>query len=247
MSSPRACRYSVFSLLILSVSASPLLAQPAADKKEKPWTKEMARFAHQDERQPPEPGGVVFVGSSSILRWDLAKWFEDLEPRPVNRGFGGSQVSDTLNHFERLIVVRQPQVVVFYAGDNDVAAGKKVDRIVEDYRKLVDKIDDQLPETRLVIIGIKPSRARWKMADTMHEVNRQVAELCKKHKHCEFVDIWEPMLGEDGEPRESLFVKDGLHLSDEGYKLWTEKVTPVIKRQLKATDAATTGEAESTQ
>jgi lysophospholipase L1-like esterase len=238
------CRMST--LLVGWLLAAGVLAQQPAETAEKPlpWAKEMKRFADQDARQPPEPGGIVFVGSSSIVRWDLGKWFEGLEPKPVNRGFGGSQVSDTLKNLERLVLVRQPRLVVFYAGDNDVAAGKKVDRIVEDYRKLLDEIHDKVPQTRVVIVGIKPSRARWKMADTMQGVNRQVHELCKERDHCEFVDVWEPMLGDDGEPRESLFVKDGLHLSDEGYKLWTEKVTPAVKRQLEATKAATTGEAE---
>src|SRR5690606_7552119 len=144
----------------------------------------------------------VFAGSSSIVRWDLAKTMKGLEPRPVNRGFGGSQVSDLLRHLKRAVLVHKARVVVVYAGDNDIAAGTEVKEVAADYEKLMGEIHKVLPETRIVVISIKPSRARWKLAEPMREVNAQVRELCESSERAVFVDLWEPMLGEDGEPRE---------------------------------------------
>jgi len=37
-----------------------------------------------------------------------------------------------------------------------------------------------------------------------------------------------PMLGESGEPRAELFIADGLHMSAEGYALWTQILEPVL-------------------
>ena len=36
------------------------------------------------------------------------------------------------------------------------------------------------------------------------------------------------MLGAAGEPRGELFIFDGLHLSDEGYEVWTGVIRPVL-------------------
>ena len=36
------------------------------------------------------------------------------------------------------------------------------------------------------------------------------------------------MLGDDGRPRRELFVEDGLHMNAEGYRLWNEKLLPVL-------------------
>lgn len=209
-----------------------------------PWAKEMQEFAAADEKNPPRPGGIVFAGSSSIVRWDLAKLFEDLKPAPVNRGFGGSQVSDLLKNIDRAVLVHQPRVVVIYSGDNDVAAGKSAEQVMGDYRKVVEAIHAKLPETRVVVIGIKPSRARWQLADPMRQVNAGVSELCEEHELLEFVDVWQPMLAKDGSPRIELLADDGLHLSDEGYRLWTKLLRPVVERQYAEATKQPANEAE---
>ncbi|MDX1933137.1 MAG: hypothetical protein SFU56_11070 [Capsulimonadales bacterium] len=43
------------------------------------------------------------------------------------------------------------------------------------------------------------------------------------------MDVHTPMLGENGEPRPELYVADRLHLSPEGYKLWTQVLAPYLK------------------
>ena len=58
----------------------------------------------------------------------------------------------------------------------------------------------------------------------MKKTNRMIQHYVWLHKHLGFADIWDPMLGEDGKPRPELFLKDGLHMTDEGYKIWTRVV-----------------------
>ena len=50
------------------------------------WAGELKRFDEQDKANPFPKGGVVFVGSSSVRLWDLAKSFPDV--KALNRGFG---------------------------------------------------------------------------------------------------------------------------------------------------------------
>ncbi len=121
------------------------------------FASQIDEFAKQDEAQRPAPGGVVFVGSSSIRRWDLDTSFPGM---PVlNRGFGGSQYSDALHYFDRVVVPYAPKLIVLYEGDNDLAAGKSPERVADDFRSFAHRTHEALPEALLIVLSIKPSPA----------------------------------------------------------------------------------------
>ncbi len=85
-----------------------------------------------------------------------------------------------------------------------------------------------MPRTRLVYIAIKPSIARWNLYPQMSATNRLIEGIIDDDPLLAFVDVATPMLAADGEPQSSLFVEDGLHLSDGGYALWTNLVRPQL-------------------
>jgi lysophospholipase L1-like esterase len=193
-----------------------------------PWAKEMAAFSEQDQKAPGI-GGVVFVGSSSIRLWDLAKYFPNLSA--LNRGFGGSQMIDSVNHADLLVIRHKPRTVIVYAGDNDLAAGKSPQQVSDDFKAFVAKIRSALPETRVAYIGIKPSIQRWAIVGKVRQANALIREYCDTDDRLGFIDVDGPMLGWDGKPRKDLFVEDGLHLSPKGYALWTMLVQPFVEDQ----------------
>ena len=108
------------------------------------WEKTIAAFEQQDKAKPPPKNAVLFVGSSSIVRWDVKKSFPDLDV--INRGFGGSEIADSVHFAPRIIVPYEPRLIVFYAGDNDLAAGKTPERICADFRELVAITHKALPK-----------------------------------------------------------------------------------------------------
>jgi lysophospholipase L1-like esterase len=193
-----------------------------------PWAKEMAAFSEQDQKAPGI-GGVVFVGSSSIRLWDLAKYFPNLSA--LNRGFGGSQMIDSVNHADLLVIRHKPRTVIVYAGDNDLAAGKSPQQVSDDFKAFVAKIRSALPETRVAYIGIKPSIQRWAIVGKVRQANALIREYCDTDDRLGFIDVDGPMLGWDGKPRKDLFVEDGLHLSPKGYALWAMLVQPFVEDQ----------------
>lgn len=211
-------------LLGLALALVPL-AQPAAPRADR-WAKEMATFEAQD-RQALATGGVVFVGSSSIRLWDLDKSFPDLHA--LNRGFGGSVIADAVEHVELLVLRHKPRIVIFYAGDNDIAAGRTPQQVRDDFEAFVAKVHAAVPSTRIAFIGIKPSIQRWALIDRIREANALVRDACGRDDRLGFVDVDGPMLGWDEKPRRDLFVADGLHLSPRGYELWTVLVQPFLQ------------------
>src|SRR5262249_34572144 len=182
---------------------------------------------HQDKEKPPPKNAVLFAGSSSIRLWDVSKSFPGLDV--INRGFGGSQLADSTHFAPRIILKHQPRMVVLYAGDNDLAFGKTPEQVSGDFQAFVKAIHQELPKTKIAFISIKPSIQRWKLVDKIKKANSLVEAFCKQDGRLTYVDVFMPMLGEDSKPRPELFVKDGLHLSDRGYELWTSILKPYLK------------------
>lgn len=185
-------------------------------------------FDDWDAKNTAPEGATLFVGSSSIRFWDTAEWFPDRTV--VNRGFGGAHISDVNHYVERTVLRYAPDVVVFYAGDNDIAAGKPPEQVLDDYRAFVSTVLERDPDTEIVFIAIKPSLARWELWPEMEEANRRIRELGADRPNLHFADVAPPMLGEDGEPLPELFVDDGLHMTSAGYDVWTDVISGALER-----------------
>lgn len=191
------------------------------------WESAIQEFEKKDKSSPPPQGEIVFVGSSTIRLWNLAESFPDL--KCINRGFGGSHMADSAHYTDRIIVPYRPRLVIVYAGDNDIAAGKSPEQVFADAKSLVAGVHAKLPHTRIIFISIKPSVQRWQLFEKQREANRLIAEFTQQDPRLGFVDVTESMLGPDGKPRLELFVKDGLHLLPEGYKLWVSLLLPILE------------------
>ena len=207
----------------------------AGDAKKGPerWEKAIKAFEAKDKRAAPPADAVLMVGSSSFRRWSSAA--NDLKPFTIiNRGFGGSTFPDVLHYFDRVVKVYKPKLILVYEGDNDIAKGHSPERVLADVKTFMERVRKELPGTRVVFLTIKPSRKRWSMWETMEQANKRVAAYAETQADVETVDIGTVLLGEDGKPRDDLFVSDKLHLNAEGYKRWTGVLKPCIEKALKA-------------
>jgi lysophospholipase L1-like esterase len=192
------------------------------------WKEDIARFEKMDRENPPPRGTVLFVGSSSIRMWDTDKYFPDMVT--INRGFGGSHIIDSVYYADKIVIPYAPRVIVFYAGDNDIADGKSPEMLRANCKAFVIKVRQSLPETKIIYISIKPSIARWKLWPKMKAANVLIRDYCAGGRELVFVDVELAMLGADGKPRLELFMADGLHLSGKGYELWTSLLSPYIQQ-----------------
>ena len=203
-------------------SAAPAPPGPAV------FAEEIAHFEDSDRRSPPQEGGVVFVGSSSIRLWPaLAADFPGVNV--LQRGFGGSELSDVVYYAPRIVLPYRPRLVVLYAGDNDLMAGEAPATIVRDYRAFVALVRRALPETRIAFVSIKPSPSRWSLADRIRETNELVRRYAATDERLLYVDVFTPMLGPDGQPQEELFLEDRLHMNARGYAIWRELLGPIVR------------------
>ena len=185
-------------------------------------------FKEVDKATPPPDDLILFTGSSSIRFWSSLK--EDMAPHTVlNRGFGGAHIAHVNYHFNEVVKPYKPKAIVFFCGTNDLAALKSPSETFSDFKTFYSMVKKELPGTKLIVIGVKPSIAREYLIQEEKEFNNLISILASEEDLLTYVSVWEPMLTNEGKPDPSLFVEDGLHINGKGYEIWTKLVRPQIE------------------
>lgn len=217
-------------ITLCSLSISNAQTEPAENNQAARWEETTRTFEDWDKKNSFPPNAVLFVGSSSIRLWPTRECFGQFDV--INRGFGGSQISDVVYFAERIVLPYKPKVIVFYAGDNDIAGGKTAEQVFDDYKKFINLVQKQLPRTKIIFISIKPSGSRWSLWNVMKQANKMIEDFSQKDDRLYYFDSAAPLLNNDGRPNDELFLRDRLHLNDKGYEIWTKLLTPVIKNAM---------------
>jgi lysophospholipase L1-like esterase len=213
----------LLALLIVAIAASGLSAQSPAER----WTKALADFDTADHLVPPTLGGVLFLGSSTIVNWDTARSFPGIVT--INRGVWSSSLYDAVQRVDRLVLPYAPRLIVLYAGDNDINSGATSEQVAVEFERFAFNVWAKLPQTKIVFIGLKPSPQRWLQVHRMRAANALIRDFCERDDRLAFLDVDGTMLGWDEKPRKELFVEDGLHLSAQGYQLWNFLLRPFLQ------------------
>ncbi|MCF3649398.1 GDSL-type esterase/lipase family protein [Synoicihabitans lomoniglobus] len=191
------------------------------------WNREIKQIVEREAAHPVPENGILFVGSSSIRLWESLA--QDFPNHPVyNRGFGGSQVSDLIGFFDEVIAAGNPRQIIIYSGTNDVNAGESPESVMADFDALCGMIRAALPDTQIALIGAAPNPHRWPVQADYVRFNAMARHYCEREGHT-YVDVWTPMLGEDGLPSRDLYRDDQLHMNAAGYAIWREIMAPLLK------------------
>ncbi len=200
------------------------------------WYEDDVRRLENDRKNLEYEPETLFYGSSSIRLWTtLYEDFADL--RPVNLGFGGSTLAACVWFFERVMQPYHPKRLVFYAGDNDLGDGRHPEEIFIFFEQLMVKTAIRFPGLPCYFISLKPSLSRWHMADQFVYTNQLIKDRISETDNWQFIDIFDAML-DNNHPRSGCYVVDGLHMSDEGYRIWKKIVSDHIYAGLHFVHAA---------
>lgn len=207
---------------------------PSTPTQATPWYEgEIQAFLAADGANPPAPGQVLFIGSSSIRMWKTLG--DDMAPTPVlNRGFGGSKTPEVLAEMGRIVYPYRPSAIVYYCGDNDLGDhNTDSEAAARGFIDFAERVHERLPGTPVLYLSIKPSIARWGNWEAMHRANELVRAYAARTQGVEFIDVGACLLGPDGKPDPALFQGDGLHLNPTGYARWTAIVRPRVRQAVK--------------
>lgn len=213
-------------VLILASVCNCLLAQLPT------FEAEIHAFERLDSIEKPGKGPILLYGSSTMRLWktyqqDLAGY------RVVNRGFGGSQMSDAVYYFDRVVLPLAPSWILLYEGDNDISNGKKPpEQVLRDFETFVQLVQQKLPGTKVAVYSLRPSIAREQLMPQQRQVNKFFKKYCRKHrKKTFFIDVYDQLLAPNGKPNPNYLDPDKLHLNAKGYELWAKATLDFLKKQ----------------
>ena len=212
----------VVTFVIILVSCKSASQPIVEDFHTKTYMERMKYF----EENPLKDGQIVFLGNSLTQG---GKWETYLPGKNIaNRGISGDNTEGILARLDE-IVKSKPSKLFIEAGVNDISLNRPNKMIVDNYRKIIKTVKEQSPSTRIYITSVfsinknvsKYKRLTGKESKIL-ELNKQLRKLAKK-TNSQYVDVF-PRLTDDRGMLRKEYTVDGLHLTPNGYEVWTNKL-----------------------
>jgi lysophospholipase L1-like esterase len=190
------------------------------------FSNEIKEFKTQDQAQMPEKNSILFVGSSSFRMWkEVQAAFPDF--KIINRGFGGSALSDVIYYSDDIIFPYQPKQVVIYCGENDLTEPNLDAAVVFDrFKILFELIRKHYPDIPITFVSMKPSPSRKNYRAAQEAGNAAIKYFLSLQKNTSFVDVYHLMIDKSGNPFPDIFRSDSLHMNAKGYEIWQQAIRP---------------------
>ena len=170
---------------------------------------------------------IVFYGSSTIRLWKGMKSdFNGLNV--INLGFGGALIKDLSKNFSRLFRKIKPSVIVLYLGGNDLTLGYSAEKIVEKIKNFLELVFKNYPNIKIINMSIKPSFERINDIKKIEKINSLMTAESSRNKSLIQLNIYEKIINK-GAINQSLYLRDGLHFNDLGYKILFNEVKLALK------------------
>lgn len=196
-----------------------------------PFEPDIRAFERADSLARPAKGQILLYGSSTMVMWRTFR--EDLAGFPVvNRGFGGSEMSDAIYFFDRVVLPLEPSWILLYEGDNDLNnSGKSPEQVYADFKTFMTLVQQKLPNTKVAVFSLRPSLAREHLMPQQRKVNALFKKYCRKHpKNAYFIDLYATLLTPEGKPNGDYLLDDKLHLNAKGYAVWARATRDFLQK-----------------
>lgn len=174
---------------------------------------------------------IVFLGNSITNGCEWSELFAD--SRIKNRGISGDV---TMGVYDRLTPILQgkPAKIFLLIGINDVANRLPVDSIVGNIRRIVGKIREKSPSTRLYLQSLLPVTDQYHLFEghtsrggMVPAINEQLKQLATDN-HVTYIDLYAHFVDPSTGKMNTAYTNDGLHLLGKGYLIWRDIVKPYI-------------------
>jgi len=195
---------------------------------------QLARYRDEDaavERREKGAIRVVFLGDSILDRWGRAAgvWFD--EPGWINRGIGGQTTSQMLLRERVDVLALKPHAVVLEGGSNDMRLGFSPEAIRDNFASMGELAEAH--HARVFVATMTPvcdcvrPLTGLRTVERIAELNRLIKDLCRQ-RHWALIDL-NPVLADSHGLMRAEFTSDGVHPTDDGYKLLASVVVRALK------------------
>ena len=219
--------------LILFLSCSPLKKYESFSKK---WENDIKKLEILDQKENYSDQAILFIGSSSIRKWDSIK--EDLNPyKPIKRGYGGAHYYDLIHFTKRLVSPHKVKAIAIFVA-NDITGGKEgindlsPKEVLNLAKFVVKQIRKTHKKTPIFFIETTPTSSRWKVWNKISKANGLIKDFTSKNKNMFYIDTRTFYIKSNGMPNDEFFIADKLHLNNKGYKLWGKIIKDSFDKNL---------------
>lgn len=182
---------------------------------------------------PADSNAVVFLGNSLTQYYELAEFFPNT--RVKNRGIHGDMMEKVVLRLSP-IIASKPKKLFIELGINDVEQNVPTDKILQLYGRMLDSFKTRCPATKIYVQSLLPVADTSRYLPSSYcspQTNKNVNAfnpLLRKlatEKGCTYLDVHDRFLA-NGQLN-AAYTVDGVHLSGEGYKRWTELLRPYVE------------------
>jgi len=170
---------------------------------------------------PIKPGDIVFLGDSITAGGCWSELFPGVSAR--NRGIGADRTDHVLARVDQVVSGR-PAKVFLKVGTNDIGSGFAIDKIVGNYRRILESFRKGSPETKVFVQSVLPREAGQRAR--VEALNRELSVLAREFEY-PFIDLYPAFLDTDGSIMD-VYSNDQLHLLGAGYLKWKELLVPYV-------------------
>jgi lysophospholipase L1-like esterase len=215
------------------------------DKKDKGWVSRHESFV---ERAKKGDVDVLFLGDSITHGWEGAGkkvWADKFEKfKPANFGISGDRTEHVLWRITegKELEGISPKVAVLMIGTNN-SGSNSAEQIADGIAAIVSTLRKEKPHIKVLVLAVFPRASLPKdqkdlkvaPASNVNPKIKEINEIIKKlddGKNIRYLDIGSKFLDADGGlPKE--IMPDLLHLSEKGYTIWADAITPTLEEMLK--------------
>lgn len=168
-------------------------------------------------------GEIIFLGDSLI---DICEWNELFNNNLIkNRGISGDTTYGVLNRLEQITEIK-PSKIFIMLGINDIGKCRSTEDIIEDYKKILNKVNKDCPKTEIYVHSVLPINKDLFITHTKVEeilnFNRELNKLCNNIK-VQYINLYPLFVMEDNKLN-SQYTTAGIHLNGSGYLLWKQTI-----------------------
>lgn len=179
----------------------------------------------------------LFLGDSITQCYKL----EDYYPgKPVvNSAFSGYTTRKVLENMKEMVYDYNPSKVFILIGTNDFIYKMSNEETLNNIEKIINKIKKNRPYCEIYLESIYPindgddDKINHKMVsdkrdnETIIALNKELKKIAEE-ENITYINLYDDLLDDDGN-LDIDYTTDGLHISDDGYEVITNKIKKYIK------------------
>jgi lysophospholipase L1-like esterase len=166
---------------------------------------------------------IIMVGNSITALGNWKKYFpaENIE----NFGIIGDDSYGVLNRLD-IVIAKKPSKIFLLIGINDISGGCSNGQIIDNYKLILWKLRQELPNTEVYVQSVLPTNGKFIKNENIKRLNAEIKRITTLNKNT-YIDMYVKFLGADGNIKPK-YVTDGLHLNEAGYIVWVRELSSFL-------------------